>query len=156
MTGYFCRNLLKINELWKWLPGQDSGLRPRTCRSLRLLPKGALPLWRSSLRSSLSPRKRGENFSPHPFGSRPARGAKNKKAHLKNRWAIFGSPGRTRTCDLLVTVYPDISTRSGLSHHPVSRMSGAIRAYWLISSSLSLCTFSLTYISFSELRSGLP
>ena len=66
-----------------------------------------------------------------------------------------GSPGRTRTCDILVTVSPDISTRSGLSHHPISRMSGASRAYWLISSSLSLCTFSLTYISFGELRSGL-
>ncbi len=65
---------------------------------------------------------------------------------------FLGSASRTRTCNPAVTAYPQLSLRSGLSHHPFARavisyskwMPGADGAYRRESSSPSLCTFPAT------------
>ena len=46
-----------------------------------------------------------------------------------------GSPGKTRTCDPVVTGYPDITIRPGLSLHPSATKIGGLG--WRV---YSLCT----------------
>jgi len=72
----------------------------------------------------------------------------------------YGSPGWTRTNDKVVTLYPIVSNRSGLSHHPRLnvRVLGACEGYWLSILTPSLCTFLSTAkdYPFDRLRSRLP